>query len=86
LDVSVQNAWVQAADGVALACRIWLPAGPGPWPALLMRQPYGRAIASTVTYAHPQWYGSHGYAVVVQDCRGWGDSAGEAAGFGLTTA
>jgi len=86
LDVSVQNAWVQAADGVTLACRIWLPAGPGPWPALLMRQPYGRAIASTVTYAHPQWYGSHGYAVVVQDCRGWGDSAGEAAGFGQEAA
>ncbi len=47
-----------------------------------MRQPYGRAIASTVTYAHPHWYASHGYAVVVQDCRGWGDSGGSAAGFG----
>ena len=25
-------------------------------PILLMRQPYGRAIASTVVYAHPMWY------------------------------
>ncbi|MEY3962940.1 MAG: hypothetical protein RLZZ106_195, partial [Cyanobacteriota bacterium] len=39
-----------------------------------MRQPYGRAIASTVTYAHPQWYAQHGFAVVVQDVRGRGDS------------
>ena len=41
-----------------------------------MRQPYGRAIASTVTYAHPHWYASHGYAVLVQDVRGRGASAG----------
>ncbi|MFN9931559.1 MAG: CocE/NonD family hydrolase, partial [Cyanobacteriota bacterium] len=39
-------------DGVRLATRIWQPdpggpAGLGPWPVLLMRQPYGRAIAST---------------------------------------
>ena len=39
-----------------------------------MRQPYGRAIASTVTYAHPHWYASHGYAVLVQDVRGRGAS------------
>ncbi|PHX87491.1 MAG: alpha/beta hydrolase, partial [Synechococcus sp. Baikal-G1] len=80
--VRVYDDSIPAKDGVLLACRIWWPPGPGPWPALLMRQPYGRAIASTVTYAHPQWYASHGYAVVVQDCRGWGESGGEAAGFG----
>ena len=77
---------VTVADAVCLACRIWLPPGAGPWPTLLMRQPYGRAIASTLTYAHPHWYASHGYAVVVQDCRGWGDSGGQAAGFGQEAA
>ena len=41
-------------DGVRLISRIWLPNGNGPWPALLMRQPYGREIASTITYAHPE--------------------------------
>ena len=46
-----------------------------------MRQPYGRAIASTVTYAHPEWYARHGFAVVVQDVRGRGDSDGEFRGF-----
>ena len=68
-------------DGVRLACRIWSPEGHGPWPVLLMRQPYGRAIASTVTSAHPSWYASHGFLVVVQDVRGRGDSEGEFRGF-----
>ena len=68
-------------DGIQLACRIWSPEGHGPWPVLLMRQPYGRAIASTVTSAHPSWYASHGFLVVVQDVRGRGDSEGEFRGF-----
>jgi predicted acyl esterase len=48
---------------------------------LLMRQPYGRAIASTVTYAHPSWYAAHGFLVVIQDVRGRGASEGDFAGF-----
>lgn len=46
-----------------------------------MRQPYGRAIASTPTYAHPSWYARQGFLVVVQDVRGSGDSGGRFAGF-----
>jgi hypothetical protein len=42
----------------------------------LMRQPYGRDIASTVVYAHPLWWASHGYHVAIQDVRGRGDSEG----------
>ncbi|MCP9928076.1 CocE/NonD family hydrolase [Cyanobium sp. CH-040] len=61
--------------------RIWQPPGEGPWPVLLMRQPYGRAIASTPTYAHPGWYAAQGFLVVVQDVRGQGDSQGSFAGF-----
>ena len=48
-------------DGVSLISRIWLPNNNGPWPALLMRQPYGREIASTITYSHPEWWASKGY-------------------------
>src|SRR5579883_973517 len=48
----------------------------GSFPVLLMRQPYGRAIASTVVYAHPSWYAAHGYIVVIQDVRGRGTSEG----------
>jgi len=48
-----------------------------PLPVLLMRLPYGRAIASTCTYAHPSWYASQGYIVVIQDVRGCGTAEGE---------
>ncbi len=68
-------------DGVKLVSRVWYPNEGGPWPALLMRQPYGRAIASTVTYLHPEWWASNGYLVVVQDVRGQGDSEGSFQGF-----
>lgn len=72
---------LRSPDGCQLAARLWLPAGDGPWPTLLMRQPYGRSIASTVVYAHPSWYAHHGYAVLVQDVRGRGDSGGSFGGF-----
>lgn len=64
-------------DGCRLVADIYTPAGPGPWPVLLMRQPYGRDIASTVVYAHPTWYARRGFMVVIQDVRGRGDSEGE---------
>jgi uncharacterized protein len=67
-------------DGIRLDADVYFPQGEGPFPVLLMRQPYGRAIASTVVYAHPSWYRAQGYIVVIQDVRGRGTSAGE---FGL---
>lgn len=66
-----------ARDGVRLDADIYRPDSEETFPVLLMRQPYGRAIASTVVYAHPRWYASCGYIVVVQDVRGRGTSAGE---------
>ena len=68
-------------DGVELSGLLWSPSGPGPFPALLMRQPYGARIASTVVYAHPSWYAQQGYLVLVLDVRGRGDSGGEFSGF-----
>ena len=68
-------------DGVALVSDHYYPSterfGDGPWPTLLMRQPYGRDIASTVVYAHPVWFARHGYHVVIQDVRGRGGSEGD---------
>ena len=61
---------LKLSDGVKLISRIWIPEQTGQWPALLMRQPYGREIASTITYAHPTWWASKGYMVVIQDVRG----------------
>ncbi|BAZ14753.1 peptidase S15 [Calothrix sp. NIES-4071] len=64
-------------DGVRLDADIYRPDVDGEFPVLLMRQPYGRAIASTVVYAHPSWYAAHGYIVVIQDVRGRGTSEGK---------
>jgi uncharacterized protein len=63
-------------DGAELAADLYRPDAPGRFPVLLMRQPYGRRIASTVVLAHPAWYAAHGYVVVIQDVRGRGDSTG----------
>lgn len=68
---------MRARDGVRLDADLYRPHAEGSFPVLLMRQPYGRAIASTVVYAHPQWYAAQGYIVVIQDVRGRGTSAGE---------
>ena len=67
---------MRTRDGVRLDADLYRPAGKGPFPVLLMRQPYGRRIASTVVYAHPRWYAQHGYIVVIQDVRGSGTSEG----------
>jgi uncharacterized protein len=65
------------SDGTRLISDHYYPAGNGPFPTLLMRQPYGRDIASTVVYAHPVWFARHGYHVAIQDVRGRGSSEGE---------
>jgi hypothetical protein len=69
------------SDGVELVSDHYYPpedgAHAGAQPTLLMRQPYGRDIASTVVYAHPVWFARHGYNVVIQDVRGRGDSGGD---------
>jgi putative CocE/NonD family hydrolase len=72
-----QTASMYTRDGVRLDADIYRPNAEGKFPVLLMRQPYGRAIASTVVYAHPSWYASQGYIVVIQDVRGRGTSEGE---------
>lgn len=68
------------SDGTTLVSDHYYPSpqehGPGPYPTLLMRQPYGRDIASTVVYAHPIWFARYGYNVVIQDVRGRGVSEG----------
>lgn len=77
LKVKKETASMLTRDEVRLDADIYRPDAPGEFPVLLMRQPYGRAIASTVVYAHPTWYAAHGYIVVIQDVRGRGTSQGE---------
>jgi len=61
---------VPMADGVKLATEVYLPAGEGPFPVLLLRSTYGR----TMDFKR---YLDAGYGVVAQDIRGMGDSEGE---------
>jgi len=66
-------------DGVHLTADVWVPAAAGPFPAILVRTPYMR------NWDNPNqnfgrlgaFYTAHGYAFVVQDVRGRGDSEGE---------
>ncbi|MEL6160375.1 MAG: CocE/NonD family hydrolase [Cyanobacteria bacterium J06623_5] len=72
-----QTLSMQTRDGVRLDADVYTPGSNGPFPVLLMRQPYGREIASTIVYAHPLWYAKQGYIVVIQDVRGRGTSEGQ---------
>ena len=72
-----ETASLLTRDRVRLDADIYRPEAKGEFPVLLMRQPYGRAIASTVVYAHPKWYAARGYIVVIQDVRGRGTSEGK---------
>jgi putative CocE/NonD family hydrolase len=72
-----QTLSLSTRDGIRLDADVYYPDREGKFPVLLMRQPYGRSIASTVVYAHPSWYAAHGYIVVIQDVRGRGSSQGK---------
>ncbi|WP_317134522.1 CocE/NonD family hydrolase [Leptolyngbya sp. 7M] len=64
---SKQTLSMLTRDGIRLDADVYRPDSAESFPVLLMRQPYGRAIASTVVYAHPSWYAAQGYIVVIQD-------------------
>lgn len=63
---------MKTRDGVALVQDVYLPDGPGKFPTVLMRTPYGRGAGA----ASAALYVKRGYAVVSQDCRGRDDSEG----------
>jgi uncharacterized protein len=77
MNVNRETVSMRTRDGVRLDADLYRPEAAGEYPVLLMRQPYGRAIASTVVYAHPAWYAAQGYLVVIQDVRGRGTSEGK---------
>jgi len=62
---------VPMRDGTLLATDVHLPPGPGPWPTIVVRTPYGRQGVPGALGA------GAGFAVVVQDFRGRFDSDGE---------
>lgn len=60
-------------DGTALATDIYLPPGPGPFPVVLSRTPYGRGKLKGEAAA----FTGGGYGFVAQDMRGRFESAGD---------
>lgn len=68
-----KNVMIPMRDGVELAANIFLPQGDGPFPAILIRSPYGK---SDEKHGDGIKYASAGYAFIIQDCRGKGDSKG----------
>ena len=65
-------------DGTVLFADIYRPVTDALLPVLLMRSPYDKRNAtSPFGHAHPIWYASQGYVVVVQDARGRVASEGE---------
>ncbi|MFN8464633.1 MAG: CocE/NonD family hydrolase [Caldilineaceae bacterium] len=66
-----ENFYVPAADGLPLATDRYEPAGVAVGPTILMRTPYSKGAAgSLVAGLFAYQFATHGYHVVVQDCRG----------------
>lgn len=76
------------SDGVHLAVDVYLPRGGGRYPALLAASAYGKDSMGPglplspdnlpgVEHGHPEFLTRNGYALVVADLRGSGDSEGE---------
>jgi predicted acyl esterase len=81
VDPRATQQMVPMRDGVNLAIDVYLPDGPGPWPAVLVRLPYdknGRYCWMPFLSRH---FTERGYAFLPQDVRGKFRSEGEVNAF-----
>ncbi len=69
------NVSARMRDGAVLRADIYRPSQDGRFPAILARTPYGKSRGSG--YMDPPRFARSGYVVVIQDCRGTGESEGE---------
>ena len=67
------NVMIPMRDGTKLAANAFRPSGDGPFPTILSRTPYGKGGKN---HGQGRRYARQGYAMVIQDCRGRGDSKG----------
>lgn len=77
---SAQQYFVRMRDGVRLATDVYLPAGEGVFPAILVRMPYDKNSRAMFMEVIARSATKAGYAFVVQDVRGKFRSEGEAFG------
>lgn len=66
---------VPVRDGIRLSADVYLPLASGPFPTILLRNPYESSLDVHIEWA--VWWARRGYAAVVQDCRGKFQSEGE---------
>ena len=66
-------------DGVELSADVWMPSEGGPFPTIIIRTPYLKtmAIGDFTLAGWATYFAERGYAVVMQDTRGRGDSDGD---------
>ena len=67
---------IPLSDGVALKGDLYLPKGTGRHPVLIEVTPYGRRGIFSAADEHGYWT-AQGYALLIVDARGIGDSGGE---------
>lgn len=67
--------WIPLRDGVRLSADLYRPVSGSPVPALVVRTPYGKNTMAWVETA--RYFAHRGYAFVVVDVRGRGDSEGQ---------
>ncbi len=63
-------------DGIELSSDIWLPAGEGRHPLIVVRTPYQKTLRDMKGPEMAKFFAERGYAVAIQDVRGRGDSGG----------
>jgi len=81
VDPSAQQHIVATRDGIELPIDVYLPGGPGPWPAVLVRLPYDKNGRYCWMPQIARHFMARGYAFHVQDVRGKFRSGGEVNAF-----
>jgi predicted acyl esterase len=67
---------VVARDGTKLTASVWVPAGEGPFPAVIMVHSWALWRIQP-NLMHARSFARRGYVVLAYDCRGWGSSRGQ---------
>ena len=76
---AVETRIAASIDGISLFAEVHLPDGEGPWPTILHSTPYkhlDKAVEALPGETLVDRYVPRGYAVVLADVRGFGDSEG----------
>ena len=71
-----QRRVVQVTAGIPITATVFVPAGEGPFPGLIMVHSWGWWRMQCDLFYAPM-FARRGYVVLTYDCRGWGSSGGQ---------